>query len=54
MRDLKINYVSHPILSVLWCEVFGHRFYNRMWNAGGDEMCDRCTKYKNRPDYWTT
>lgn len=52
-KQLRIDYISHYYLAKLWCFIFGHRFHNNMWNAGGDEMCNRCTKYKNRYGYWT-
>jgi len=51
-RNLKIDYIKHPLLSLIWCLIFGHSFRNVMWTAGGDELCERCTKYKNREGYW--
>lgn len=51
-RKLLITYYKRLILARLWCSLFGHRFHNDMWNGGGDEMCNRCTKYKECDGYW--
>lgn len=51
-RKLKIEYVNYPILSIIWCFIFGHSFRDVMWTSGGEELCERCTKYRYKKGYW--
>lgn len=49
---LRIDHFSHPTIARIWCKIFGHTFNGCSFTAGGEELCNRCNKYKDRDEIW--